>query len=53
MVDCLRKSIEERVCSVEVCFVFEAKIECDRVVYWFFDKWLGFQQFLVKGSSEG
>ena len=32
---------------------FEAKFECGRIIYWFFDKWVAFRQFLIQESLEG
>ena len=32
---------------------FEAKFKCGRIIYWFFDKWVGFRQFLRRESLEG
>ena len=29
-------------------YFFEANFKCGRVIFWFFDKWVGFRQFFFE-----
>ena len=49
-----KEAFEELIRFVELLFLFfEASFKCGRFIYWFFDKWVGFLQFLIKKSLEG
>ena len=51
MADCLRKKhLNEWLVPSKNVLFFEAKFECGRVFDWFFDKWVGLWQFLLRGS---
>ena len=39
------------VCEIFFNF-FGAKFKCGRNIYWFFDKWVGFCQMLLRGYFE-
>ena len=49
----VKEAFKEMIRFVELLFIFEAKFKCGRIIYWLFDKWVGFRQFLVKESFEG
>ena len=45
-------SIQEMIWFVNFSLVFEAKFQCGRIIYWFFDKWVGFCQIMLWGYFE-
>ena len=45
-----KEAHEKMISSSNYFLFFEANFKCGRFIYWFFDEWVGFRQFLRKES---